>query len=104
MELKLGAPPPGDGRDVSWRGYRVRVATFWSAAIGWLPACVVVLSLFGVQGLTLAFALVWFAGIAALGIWQSAWLCPRCRHPFLGLGWGYSRTCATCGLRVGERP
>ena len=104
MELKLDAPSPGDGRDVSWRGYWLRIATFWTAAIGWLPACAVVFSLFGVRNPTLAFALIWFVGIAALGVWQSTWLCPRCRHPFLGQGWGYSRTCETCGLRVGERP
>lgn len=102
MERDRGAQVTDD-REVAWRGYRIRTVAFWSAAIGWLPASAGAFSLFGVRGPTIAFSLMWFAGISAVGVWQASWSCPRCRHSFLGEGnWGYSRTCATCGLKVGQ--
>ncbi len=90
-------------KDVPWRGYLVRSVILWISIIFFVPGIVLLFSLARVDWATIALTLIWFVGIAGAGSWQSAWLCPRCRHSFQGEGnWGYSGKCSSCGLKAWE--
>lgn len=88
------------------REYHKRNLVFWGLFAAYVPVMVFILiplvRVLNFPNAAGLLAIVWFAAVAAAGIWRTNWNCPRCGERFYRKWWytnSFSTKCVHCGFR-----